>query len=197
MLWPYQTPGIPDDLFERLPGIPISKREVRLLMISALKMEPQSVLWDVGAGTGTVSIEVALLCPEAHIVSCERDEEVAELIQLNADRFGVKNITVIPGSAPHCFQEISRPPDRIFIGGGQDLKEILQKGWEHLVPQGRAVAIANNLENLYRLSEGFSQLQARNMEVVQSAINRLETRGLQQIFAAVNPTFILSGEKIQ
>ncbi|MDY7012244.1 MAG: precorrin-6B methylase, partial [Cyanobacteriota bacterium] len=57
MLWNYATPGIPDTLFERLPGIPLSKREVRVLLLSSLRMERDSVLWDIGAGTGTIPVE--------------------------------------------------------------------------------------------------------------------------------------------
>ena len=88
MLWPYKTPGIPDKLFERLPGIPLSKREVRVLIISSLRMKPDSVLWDIGAGTGTIPVEVGLLCPEGKIIAVERDDEVAKLIKRNCDRFG-------------------------------------------------------------------------------------------------------------
>jgi len=69
MLWPYKTPGITDSLFERLPGIPLSKREIRLLLISALRLKANSVIWDIGAGTGTIPIELALLCPESTIVA--------------------------------------------------------------------------------------------------------------------------------
>ncbi|MEN9519756.1 MAG: hypothetical protein RLZZ381_2344, partial [Cyanobacteriota bacterium] len=95
MLWPYKTPGIPDRLFERLPGIPLSKREVRVLILSSLRMKPDSVLWDIGAGTGTIPVEIGLLCPEGKIVAIERDEEVAKLIKRNCDRFGVNNVEVI------------------------------------------------------------------------------------------------------
>ncbi|MFM7579826.1 MAG: precorrin-6Y C5,15-methyltransferase (decarboxylating) subunit CbiT, partial [Microcystaceae cyanobacterium] len=96
-LWPYKTPGIADHLFERLPGIPLSKREVRLLLISALRLKADSVVWDIGAGTGTIPIELALLCPDSHIVAIERDEEVVSLIRRNCDRFGVSNIHIIEG----------------------------------------------------------------------------------------------------
>ena len=196
MLWPYNTPGIPDNLFTRLPGIPLSKREVRLLLISALRMQPNSVFWDIGAGTGTIPVEISLLCPQAQIIAVERDEEVASLIRKNCDRFEVKNVKVIEGIAPDCFQDLALKPDRICIEGGKPIKQILKQAWQHLKSEGRIVATASNLENLYTISEGLSELQARNIEVVQSAVNRLETRGIHQTFAAVNPMFILSGEKL-
>ena len=196
MLWPYKTPGIPDKLFERLPGIPLSKREVRVLIISSLRMKPDSVLWDVGAGTGTIPVELGLLCPKAQIVAVERDNEVAKLIERNCDRFEVNNVNVIQGSAPECLNEIEPRPNLVCLEGGKPIKDILQQIWQYLQPEGRIVATVNSLENLYIISEGLSELQARNIEVVQSAVNRLETRGIHQTFAAVNPMFILSGEKL-
>lgn len=195
-LWPYITPGIPDELFERLPGIPLSKREVRLLLISHLRLEPDSVLWDIGAGTGTIPVEVGLLCPQGNIIAVERDEEVASLIRRNCDRFGVQNVEVIEASAPECLKNLSKPPNRVCIEGGRPIKEILKEVWRYLLPQGRVVVTASTLETLYAVSESFAQLQVRNIEVVQSAVNRLETRGHNQTFAAVDPIFILSGEKL-
>jgi len=195
-LWPYATPGIPDDLFQRLPGIPMSKREVRLLLLSHLRLEPSSVLWDIGAGTGTIPVEAGLLCPGATIIAVERDEEVAELIQRNCDRFGVNNVKVIEGNAPECLEDLPHQPHAVCVEGGRPIKAILQVAWDRLRPQGRLVATANNLETLYAISESFAALQVRQIEIVQSGVNRLEKRGNQQIFAATNPTFVLSGEKL-
>ncbi|MGI0480038.1 precorrin-6Y C5,15-methyltransferase subunit CbiT [Geminocystis sp. CENA526] len=196
MIWHYKTPGIPDELFERLDGIPLTKKEVRLLILSALKLEEKSVIWDIGAGTGTISIEIALLCPQTKVIAIERDPDVANLIRKNCKVFQVTNVEVIEGNAPDCFADLTPKPDRVYIGGGKSVKNILLKVWDYLPPQGKVVAMANNLENLYQISEGFAQLRACNIEVVQSSINRLETRGLSQVFAAIAPVFILSGEKI-
>ncbi|WP_013320262.1 precorrin-6Y C5,15-methyltransferase subunit CbiT [Gloeothece verrucosa] len=197
MLWNFKTPGIPDHLFERLPGIPLSKREVRLLMISALQMEENSVIWDIGAGTGTIPIEIGLLCPNSKIIAVERDEEVANLIRRNCARFEVKNVDVYQGNAPDCLNELAGlPPDRICLEGGRPIKDIMKSVWQYLKPQGKIVATAANLETLYLISEGLAELQTRNIEVVQASVNRLETRGIHQVFAAVDPIFILSGEKL-
>ena len=195
-LWPYITPGIPDELFENLPGIPLSQREVRLLLIAQLRLKSDSVLWDIGAGTGTIPVEVGLLCPKGKIIAIERDEEVANLIKRNCDRFDVKNVEVIEGSAPECLHDLKVTPHRVCIEGGRPIQEILQAAWDYLPPSGRVVATAANLESLYAISQSFSLLRARNIEVVQSAVNRLETRGFSQTFTAVDPIFILSGEKL-
>ena len=195
-LWPYITPGISDELFERLPGIPMSKRETRILLLTHLRLEPNSVLWDIGAGTGTIPVESGLLCPQGRIIAVERDREVANLIRRNCDRFEVHNVQTIEGSAPECLDAIPDRPTRVCVEGAKPIKSLLQEVWNYLPNQGRVVATAANLENLYIISETFAQLQVRNIEVVQTAVNRLETRGTNQTFTAMDPTFILSGEKI-
>lgn len=196
-LWPYATPGIPDHLFEQLPGIPISKREVRLLIISALRLTPTAKLWDIGAGTGTIVIEAGLMCPQGRVVAVERDEEVANLIRHNCDRFGLSNVEVVEGLAPGCLADLSPDPDCIIVEGGRSMKEIVQAAWDYLSGGGRLVVTTGTLETLYGISETFAELRVRNVEIVQPAINRLETRGYQQVFKAIDPIFILSGEKVE
>jgi len=194
-LWPYVTPGIPDHLFERLPGIPMSKRENRLLLLAQLQLRPDSVFWDIGAGTGTICIEAALLCPQGRVIALERDEEVAGLIRHNCDRFMVNNVEVLEGHAPEHLKILPHHPDRICIEGGQPLQETIQAAWQYLQIPGRLVATATNFENLHSISNSLTELKGRNIEIVQSAVNRLEAKGGRQIFAAINPMFILSAEK--
>lgn len=194
-LWPYATPGIPDHLFEQLPGIPISKREVRLLIVGALRLQRQAVLWDIGAGTGTIAVEAALLCPQGQVVAVERDGDVVNVIRQNCDRFGLTNVTVVEGVAPDCLGPLQPRPDCIIIEGGRPLRELLHAAWDCLTLGGRLVVTTGTLDTLYTLSETFAALQVRNVEIVQPAINRLETRGNRQVFRAIDPLFILSGEK--
>ena len=194
-LWPYATPGIPDRLFEQLPGIPMSQREVRLVLLSALRLGPKAVLWDIGAGTGTIAIEAALLCPQGSIVAVERDGDVAALIKSNCQRFGVTNVDVVVGNAPDCFDSLSHVPDSIFVGGGRDLKPLLTGAWQKLALHGQLVVTARNVQSLYAISERFAELQVRNIEVVQTGGSRLETLGSNQVLKPITPTFILSGEK--
>jgi len=195
-IWPYVTPGIPDELFDRLPGIPMSKCETRLLILGQLRLHNDSILWDIGAGTGTIPIEAGLLCPHGQIVAIERDEDVAGLMALNCQKFGVDNVEIIVGNAPECLANFTKTPDRICIEGGRSVADILDYGWGRLSTGGRAIATTHSLEGLYAISASFAKLQARNVEVVQSSVNRLETRGHHQVFAAVSPMFIISGEKL-
>ncbi|MEL6352919.1 MAG: precorrin-6Y C5,15-methyltransferase subunit CbiT [Cyanobacteria bacterium J06627_28] len=195
-LWPYATPGIPDHLFQQLPGIPLTKRDVRILVLSHLRLTPNAQLWDIGAGTGTITIEAALLCPKGKITAVERDEEVASLIQANCDRFKVSNVDVISGNAPECLNHIQGSPSCILIEGAP-LETTLESAWHKLIVNGRIVVTANNLKTLYTASETFAKLHMRNIEVAQPAVNRLETRGNRQVFKSVDPIFIISGDKLE
>ena len=91
---------------------------------------------------------------------------------------------------------LPQAPHRVCIEGGRPIKDILKAVWQYLPLQGRVVTTAGNLESLYAISQGLAELHARNIDVVQSSVNRLEQKGNQQIFAAVDPIFILSGEKL-
>jgi cobalt-precorrin-6B (C15)-methyltransferase len=196
-LWPYATPGITDHLFDRLPGIPMTERETRVLLLSQLQLPRDGLLWDIGAGTGTITVEAALICPAGRVVAIERDEEVVGLIRRNCDRFGVTNVAILEGNAPDCLADLTEAPDRVIIEGSQSIKHSLHVAWERLKPQGRVVATTASLEGLYGISEALSDLQARNVNVVQSAVNRLVQRGTSQRLSAADPIFILSGEKLE
>jgi precorrin-6Y C5,15-methyltransferase (decarboxylating) CbiT subunit len=194
--WPFVTPGIPDDGFERLPGIPLTPRELRVQILVQLQLLPDSILWDIGAGTGTIPVEAGRLCPQGQVIAVERDEEVAGLIRRNCDRFGVGNVTVFEGEAPACLDRLPDHPDRAVIEGGRPIGDVLRGVWEHLRSPGRLVITSGSLESLYTVSQTLSELPARNIEVVQASVNRLEKRGSHQAFVALDPVFILSGEKI-
>lgn len=164
--------------------------------MGALRLRRQAVLWDIGAGTGTIAVEAALLCPQGQVVAVERDGDVVNIIRQNCDRFDVTNITVVEGVAPECLTDLEPAPDCIIIEGGRPLRELLQTAWERLSSGGRLVVTTGTLDTLYVLSETFAALQVRNVEIVQPALNRMETRGNRQVFRAIDPMFILSGEKL-
>jgi precorrin-6Y C5,15-methyltransferase (decarboxylating) CbiT subunit len=195
-LWPFQTPGIPDQTFERIPGIPLSPREVRVLILSQMRLRRTDCLWDIGAGTGTISVEAGLICHEGQVLAVERDDEVVDLIQRNCKKFGLTNVQAIQGTAPDCLQTLNPAPDRICLEGGEPLALILEHSWQHLKVGGRLVATATSLESLYILSSALAAVRARQVEVTQSVVNRLEQRGRGQRFVALDPVFVLSGEKL-
>lgn len=193
--WPYRTPGLPDQAFEQLPGILITPRELRVLIVAQLKLRRDSILWDIGAGTGTIAVEAALLADQGQVVAVERDAEVASLILRNGQRFDVQNVCVVEGMAPECLETLQPRPDRVLIEGSRNLDSITLAVWPYLQPEGRLVVTTTSLEGLYGVSRALSDLQAHQFEVLQASINRLEQRGTSQTLEALSPLFILSGEK--
>jgi precorrin-6B C5,15-methyltransferase / cobalt-precorrin-6B C5,C15-methyltransferase len=143
--------GIPDaefHCFNDLPGL-ITKKEVRVLSISELALSPQQVIWDIGAGTGSVTIEMARLSPSSQIFAIEKNAAGVTLIRQNCDRFGVKNVQVIAGSAPKALIDLPAP-DRIFMGGSSGkLVEILGICRDRLRSDGVMVANFASPEHLY------------------------------------------------
>jgi precorrin-6Y C5,15-methyltransferase (decarboxylating) len=142
--------GIPDaefHCFSDLPGL-ITKKEVRVLSISELALLPQQVIWDIGAGTGSVAIEMARLSPSSQIFAIEKNAAGIALIRQNCDRFGVSNVQVIAGSAPEALMDLP-PPDRIFMGGSSGKSiEILEICRDRLRSDGVIVANFASPEHL-------------------------------------------------
>ncbi|WP_019500162.1 precorrin-6y C5,15-methyltransferase (decarboxylating) subunit CbiE [Pseudanabaena sp. PCC 6802] len=153
------TIGIPDaefHCFSDLPGL-ITKKEVRVLSISELSLLPGQVIWDIGAGTGSVAIEMARLSPSSQIFAIEKNAAGVTLIRQNCDRFGVSNVQVIAGSAPEALMDLP-PPDRIFMGGSSGkLIEILAICCDRLRADGVLVANFASPEHLYTAMQWLKQ----------------------------------------
>lgn len=147
---PWPVLGLPDDAFEQrrpLRGL-ITRREVRLVSLARLELPPAGVLWDVGAGTGSVAIEAARLAPGLRVYAVERNPDDAERARRNASRFGADGVAVVLGEAPAALAELP-DPDRVFVGGtGGRLREVLAAVAARLRPGGRLVLNAVTLETL-------------------------------------------------
>ena len=140
--------GLPDNSFLSFrdrPGL-ITKKEVRLAILGELALQPQQIVWDIGAGTGSVSIEIARLCPSSQIYAVEKTSMGSSLITKNSQRFQVDNITSINGKAPDVLQELPNC-DRIFIGGsGGKIVDILDVCSQKLKPKGSIVLAFATIE---------------------------------------------------
>jgi precorrin-6Y C5,15-methyltransferase (decarboxylating) len=142
--------GIPDSLFLSFPDRPglMTKREVRVQILSELALQPGQIVWDIGAGTGSVAIEIARLCPTSTIYAVEKTAIGTSLIQQNSQRFQVENVIPVHSAAPDALHSLPRP-DRIFIGGsGGNLPAILDYCAEKLSGGDRIVLALATLEHL-------------------------------------------------
>jgi precorrin-6Y C5,15-methyltransferase (decarboxylating) len=188
--------GLPDQSFLSFgdrPGL-MTKREIRLLVLGELALQSGQVIWDIGAGTGSVSIEIARLFPQSQIYAIEQTAAGTALIQQNCDRFQVKNITSVHGSAPDALQNLPNP-DRIFIGGsGGNLSEILDLCAQRLAPRGVLVLALATLERLTTalLWRQLPQAKRWQHHLLQVQLSRSVPVGSLTRFTPLNPVTLLT-----
>lgn len=187
-------PGIADTEFIR-GKVPMTKREIRVQALAMAKIKADDVVFDVGAGTGSLSIESALLAKDGKVFAFERELEAVELIRQNAVRFEADNITVCPGEAPETLT--GRPsPDVILIGGsGGQLNPILACGHDLLKPGGRMVITAVTLETAYRALEWLKQTDCYQTEAICLQVTRLKPVQSFHMFDAFNPIILIGAYK--
>jgi len=189
----YSLPGIADEIFIR-GKVPMTKAEVRAITMSKLRLKEDSKILDIGAGSGSVSIEMALIAKRGKVVAIERNPDGIELIKKNAEKFGVSNIEMISGYAPEDIPKENY--DRVFIGGtGGTMAACLKFTHELLNKDGRVVVNLITIENLYKAKESMKTLGFRNVETIQVQINRGRPVGNVTLMEANNPIFIITGEK--
>jgi len=187
--------GIEDDAFCR-GNIPMTKQEIRILTLTKAKINEDDIIWDIGAGTGSLSIESALLAPSGHVYAIERKGEGTELIRKNADKFHVKNITVIEGEAPAAM--LSLPPCNVVLigGSGKKLLDILDFVDQRLGRGGRIVLNCVTVQTLYEALSYMRQRSDYQYEAVQIQANRLNSIGDYDMMQALNPIHIITCKKI-
>ena len=187
---PWNGSGLPDGAFLR-GDVPMTKEEVRSLALSKLRLEEHHVVWDVGAGTGSVSVECALSCPAGRVYAVEKKEEALALIAENRARFGAANLEIVAGTAPEVLENLPAP-DRVFLGGTSGgLEEILQAVF-HKNPAARVVCTAVTLGTVGEAAKCFSRLGSPDM--VQLSVTRTRPAGRYHLMDAQNPVWIFSGE---
>ena len=187
---PWNGSGLPDGAFLR-GDVPMTKEEVRALALSKLRLEEHHVVWDVGAGTGSVSVECALSCPAGRVYAVEKKDAALALLAENKARFHAVNLEIVAGTAPEALENLPAP-DRVFLGGTSgSLEEILQVVF-HKNPAARVVCTAVTLETVGEAAKCFARLGSPDM--VQISVTRTRPAGRYHLMDAQNPVWIFSGE---
>jgi len=188
--------GNPDDIFaqSRPKSGLVTQAEVRAIALAQLDVQPGSIVWDVGAGSGSVAIEAANLAHPGRVYAIEQDAADYHLILANAETFGVHNLSAVHGTAPAVFSGLP-PPDAIFVGGtGHEVARLLESAYKALRAGGRLVV---NVATLESLGTTYAALKRLTSAVQVLLIN--VARGTEQLetlrFEAVNPTFLLHVSK--
>ena len=192
--WDFVTPGLPDGAFEHAPGFSPTPMELRVMLLAHLRPRPDSLVWDVGGGTGALALEIARLMPQGAVHTLERDPDAIRLLEQNRQRFGIANLHIHAGQAPHDLQQLPANPDRVLLEG-RPLGDVLLAVWDALVPQGRLVISTASLEGLVDATDTLGQLEARDLQVVQATVHRMQRRGSQAKLAAAEPLFLIAAER--
>ena len=196
-MWEYKTPGIPDDYFDRVDNVPITKEEVRTVQISKARLKPNQVVYDIGCGSGSISIEAAIqIGSSGKVLSIDYDENAVELTKKNIKKFDLNNISVILGNAKEKMQNLEIA-DAIFIGGtGGDTREIVEISQDKLKSGGRIVIGIILIETLYSVLQVLDNLQFKSVDITQVTISKSKKTRMGTMMLARNPVTIISATKI-
>ena len=188
--WPYASSGIPDELFIR-GDVPMTKQEVRAVALAKLRLTATDTVWDVGAGTGSVSIEAALVARAGSVWAVERNAAGLRLIRENADAFGCGNVHAVPGVAPEALAKLP-VPDAVFVGGSAgELPSIVEAALEknsHV----RLCVPCVTIETLTEACALLSGSRFKGFEACQLSAARAEAVGSHHLMKAQNPVFLVS-----
>jgi precorrin-6B C5,15-methyltransferase / cobalt-precorrin-6B C5,C15-methyltransferase len=190
---PPALPYLPEEAFaRRMPrkGL-ITKREVRLLSLAALHLRPDAVVWDIGAGSGSVAIEAAMLAPRGRVYAVEVDPEGAAICRDNARAHGADNVRVVAGRAPEALADLETP-DAVFVGGSKGtMADLIDVALERLAPGGRLVVNAITLDNA---AEAYQAFRRRDLvpEVTLLQIARAAPLAHYLRYEALNPIQIFA-----
>ena len=185
-----RSPGLPDGMFVRGQA-PMTKQEVRAAALAKLGVRPGDTLWDVGAGTGSVSVELALAAPRGRVYAVECGEEACALIRDNRQKFSAWNLHRVEGKAPQALRDLPAP-DGVFIGG---TKGAMADIVDAVLSKNPAARICISAIALETLSAAVSALTARGLEAqaVQIAVSRTRAAGSLHLLMGGNPTFLITG----
>ena len=196
-MWKFKTPGIPDEEFERAEKVPITKEEVRAVQVSKARLKQGQIVYDIGCGSGSVSIEAALQIESTgRVLAIDHDEKAIELTKRNMQKFAVSNITVIYGDAKKKILELE-PADTIFIGGtGGDTKDIVVLSEKKLKAGGRIVIGTILIETLHSVLQVLGKLQFESVDITQVTISKSRKTATGTMMLSRNPVTIISATKI-
>lgn len=172
---------------------PMTKEEVRILSVVKLELEEDYRVLDIGAGTGSVSIQMAQLCKKGEVIAIEKDSDALEVIKQNKEKFKVNNLEIISAEATEVEPDMVGEFDAIFVGGsGGNIAEVIEKYGNKLRKGKNIVLNFITINNVYKAME---TLKGLNYEVECVQLQVSKTKGQSYMLMAHNPIFVVSGKK--
>jgi len=195
-MWNYKTPGIPDEEFERTEDVPITKEEVRAVQISKARLCPGQIVYDIGCGSGSITVEASLQVEsKGNVYSVDFDPNAVDLTKKNIEKFGITNVKVILGNAKEKISDLPEA-DSIFIGGtGGDTKEIIELCQNKLKSGGRIVVGVILIETLYSVLTIMDKLNFKSVDITQITISKSRKTSTGTMMLARNPVTVISATK--
>ena len=195
-MWNAKTPGIPDELIDRDENVPITKEEVRVVQISKARLNPGMIVYDIGCGSGSISVEAAHQVEESgHVHAVDYDAKAVELTKKNLEKFNLANVSVILGNAKEKISELPNA-DAVFIGGtGTDTNEIMHICQDKLKSGGRIVIGMILIETIFSVLSSIKELDFDSVDITQVTIAKSRRTTTGTMMLARNPVTILSATK--
>lgn len=190
-------PGIADEEFIR-DKVPMTKEEIRILTMCKAKIRPDNIIWDIGAGTGSLSIEAALLAHQGKVYAIEKKDLAVDLLHQNIAKFKLEDkVKVIATEAPKGLDELPNC-DVVFIGGsGKHMFEILDIIDSKLNEGGHIIVNAVTIQTISEITTYMKQKESYTYEAIQVQVNRLRQIGSYDMFNAQNPVYIVTCKKLK
>jgi len=189
------APGLSDECFIR-DKVPMTKEEVREISICKLGLCENSVLYDIGSGTGSIAIESARLSPSVRVYAIETNEQALELIEKNRTKFETLNVELVSGMAPDALLNLPKA-SHAFIGGSKgNLKEIL-KSLYNINPKMRVVMNAVSMESICQMQEAIKEFSLENVDISQVSVSKAKQLGNYNMMQANNPVFIFAFDFVE
>ena len=196
-MWRFKTPGIPDDSFERAENIPITKEEVRTIQIGKARLCPGQTVYDIGCGSGSVSVEASMQVEDSGIViAVDHDPAAVDLTKRNLAKFSCNNVSVILGDAKDKISGLEQA-DVVFIGGtGGDTTKIVEMCQDKLRHGGRIVIGIILIETLYAVLQVLERLDFEHVDITQVTIAKSRKTSTGTMMLARNPVTIISATRV-
>ncbi len=188
--------GIKDEEFLRGEKIPMTKREVRILTLALARVGGAEIIADIGAGTGSLSIEAAKFSPDSNIFAVEKNSDAVELLKKNVKKFFADNVTIIHAEASEVLKNFSQIEVALIGGSGGKIEQILDAVNKKLKVAGRIAANFIAIQNLSICLEWLRRHKNYNYEVMQVQVSHLKKIGAYDMTQAANPVYILIAEKL-
>ena len=195
-MWSFKTPGIPDEMFERTEKVPITKEEVRAIQISKARLLPGQTVYDIGCGSGSVTVEAAIQIEQTgRVIGIDFDEDAIKITKKNIQKFNLSNVSLVLGNAKEKIKELE-PADAIFVGGtGGETADIVELCRDKLKPGGRIVIGTILIETLYSVLKVLEKIEFASVDVTQVTISKSRKTSTGTMMLARNPVTVVSATK--